>query len=487
MNITRRIFKNVLSLSAAQFGSRLFTMLVSIYAARILGSTNFGKFTTAYAFAFLFSVFIDLGLVKIIIREIARNRAVAGQYYSAALVLRMLFGVTTFLLIVILAHLFGYPSDTMSAIYILALAMLAQSFESLNVAVFQGIERMELVAIVATISNILYLIVSIPVLIVTRNFIYMALVVLGRNLFALMLGLLLVVREKISGGIVFVGYSFVRELGRLMLPFAMVEIFAAMFTGLDTVILSRFTSAESVGWYGAAMKPIAILLLFPAVFLQALFPLMSRSYHEARNALIVAYEKAIQYLALLALPVAMGVTMLADRFVVLLYGADYAPAAPALRILSWTLVVMFLNSVYGFVLPAIDEQKAQAVYCGVMVCVLVSGAILLIPSWGLGLGYLGAGLALTLSQLAGLSLQSWHVAAKLHAIPWGRLLSRPVLASVIMGGGLWLCRTWPLAVLIPAGAVIYLVALIGLRTFDSTDRKIAGQLLGGYLVSRESN
>jgi len=457
-------------------------MLVTIYAARLLGSADFGKFTTAYTFTFLFSVFTDLGLVKIVVREIARDRTAAGRYYFAALVLRTLLGIPTVLLIVILGNLLRYPSDTMSAIYILAAAMLAQSFESLNVAVFQGIERMELVAVVTIASNILYLVISISVLIITGDFIYMAFAVLGRNLFALALGFLML-RGKVGRGAAHFRGPFMRQLGRLMLPFAIVEILAAMFMGLDTVILSRFAPPEAVGWYGAAMKPVAILMLLPTAFMQALFPLMSRSYREAKASLAIAYEKAVQYLAFVALPMAVGLTVLADHIIALLYGADYVPAAPALQILGWALVIIYLNSVYGFVLPSIDEPKAQAVYCGVMLFVLVLFAFLFIPSWGLGFGYLGAGLAVFFSHLAGLVLQSRHVAARLHVIPWGKLLLRPALASAVMGGWLWLGRTWSLLVLIPSGAVIYVAVLIALRTFDSTDRKIVRQLLGGHLAS----
>ena len=59
--VKQTIFKNTFWLATAIGASKFLKFILFIYVARILGATEYGKFTFALAFVGLFVIFSDLG------------------------------------------------------------------------------------------------------------------------------------------------------------------------------------------------------------------------------------------------------------------------------------------------------------------------------------------------------------------------------------------------------------------------------------------
>jgi len=68
------IAKNTFWLGVAEGITRFLKLFLIIYVARILGATEYGKFTFALAFVSLFAIFSDFGISTITTREIARDK-----------------------------------------------------------------------------------------------------------------------------------------------------------------------------------------------------------------------------------------------------------------------------------------------------------------------------------------------------------------------------------------------------------------------------
>ena len=94
------------------------------------------------------------------------------------------------------------------------------------------------------------------------------------------------------------------------------------------------------------------------------------------------YEKSFYYLLLLALPMAAGLTLTADRIILFLYGPQFSAAAAALIMLAWAEALLFLHLIMGFLLTAIDRQglftAATAAYAAANVAI----NLVLIPRYG---------------------------------------------------------------------------------------------------------
>ncbi|MBU4078308.1 oligosaccharide flippase family protein, partial [Patescibacteria group bacterium] len=92
------IAKNTFWLAVAEGVTRFLKLFLIIYVARILGATEYGKFTFALAFVSLFAIFSDFGLSPIVTREFAREKE-KEKFFPALLSLKLLLGIGTLFLI----------------------------------------------------------------------------------------------------------------------------------------------------------------------------------------------------------------------------------------------------------------------------------------------------------------------------------------------------------------------------------------------------
>src|SRR3989344_8041918 len=74
------IFKNIFWLAISEVILRLSQFLLLIYTIKILGVTEFGKFTFALSFVTIFSIFAEFGLPGIVTREFSQDKKNENQY-----------------------------------------------------------------------------------------------------------------------------------------------------------------------------------------------------------------------------------------------------------------------------------------------------------------------------------------------------------------------------------------------------------------------
>jgi len=144
---TRRVAKNTAYLALADVANKTMSFFFYLLAARHLGVERFGVLSFALAFTTMLGVLTDLGLGAVTAREIARNPAVAQREANAALAVKLVASVLAIGLIGGLVNWIGYPATTIRVVYILSFSVFANAISSYYCSVFQGFERMELVAL----------------------------------------------------------------------------------------------------------------------------------------------------------------------------------------------------------------------------------------------------------------------------------------------------------------------------------------------------
>ncbi len=477
-NPVRRVFKNSAALAVSNVGARVFTALTVIYAARFLGDAAFGQYVTALSLSLAFATLADLGMNPVYIRDVAREPLLAARYLVNLYALKAALGALTFGVVLAAAHLLGYPPETISVVRLLALAVVVDSYGSLNSAGFQAQERMEFVALLSIVSNAAYMAAVILLLSRGGTPVTLGWLTLGRAVFNACVGLGLLRRIVPRGG----GRLDLSLIGRLlpeMLPLTLTTLFVSLYSQSDTVMVSRFRPAAEVGWYGAAHKPLDVLTAIPGTIMLALFPIMSRLYLVPGGALGLVYERAMKYMLGFALPLATGAYILADEIILLLFGPAYAAAADVFRVLAGAMLVYYLNTVLATLLISIDAIRFQTVVTGVMlVFYLAVGFVLTSPS-GLNLGAVGAAWTVFTGQTLGCGLQAAFVARRLHALSLPGLLAKPLAATCVMSLVLFALRRGHLWILVASGAASYGLALVALGYVDDEDRRLISMLIRG--------
>ena len=131
MNIVQRIAKNTVVTIIAGIVSGIIGFFFIMYVARYLGAEGFGILSFALAFTGIFGLLTDIGLSPLTIREVARNRSLAKKYLGNIAVLKTILVIVTFGLIALSINLLGYPQQTITVVYLIALSVVFNAFSTI--------------------------------------------------------------------------------------------------------------------------------------------------------------------------------------------------------------------------------------------------------------------------------------------------------------------------------------------------------------------
>jgi len=140
---------------------------------------------------------------------------------------------------------------------------------------------------------------------------------------------------------------------------------------------------STVGYYTAAYNIMGVFSFVPNSFVSALFPVMSISFRDSDESLIEIFHKGIKYLYLLALPMALGVTLLRSEIVELIYGSGFIPSEKPLAILIWAEFFVFLDVLLGNMLLSINKERWTMLSSGLGAFLNIALNLILIPNYGM--------------------------------------------------------------------------------------------------------
>jgi O-antigen/teichoic acid export membrane protein len=473
LNTLQRISKNALVLLASQVVGRVSTFLIIIFIARHLGDVGLGRYAFALSFTTLFVIISEVGLRDLIIREVARDRSLAGKYIHNATVIKFFSSALAFGLIALVINLLRYPEETRFAVYILGASLILSSTARLLNSLFNAYERMEFESVSFILERIFAAGAGILVLLLGYGLRGVVLAVLMGSVLNLVLSLFLTSRKIVRPALEF-DWDFWKDMIKKAWPFGVVYVFVIIYFQIDTVMLSLMKGDSPVGWYNAAYKIIFALQVIPVAFLNSLFPLMSRYFVSPRDSLKEVFERSFKYLFILALPIAVGATLTGEKIIWAFYGKEFVPSIVPFKILIWASSSMFIRHLFGTVMGSIDRQHMIARLAGRTTAFNVVLNLVLIPLYG----HTGAASATVATEALGLVLFFLFLSRHFHRLPLFRLTARPVAASLLMGAFVILSGKMNLILQVFLSAVVYFAALLALRTFGRNEAALFRGILG---------
>ena len=483
MSTIKRVRKNIFALSLSSL-SKVLTVLLLIFCANMLKGENWGILAAALALTEIFSVVADLGLSSLTIREVARDRNQAGRYLANVAFLKIFLGLITFILIVIVSNLGNKTHLELMVIYILTFRIILYSLGKFLESLFQAFERMEYSAFVSTLERVTTFLLGYLALRLGMGLMGVAWAIFMGSAFYLLISILVVIKKFVKPKLL-IEPRFLKSLIKASLPFALTFIFIVIYFRVDMIMLREMKGAVVVGWYAASYQIIQALMMIPGVVMAVLFPLLSRYYKYSNKSLIITYEKSFKYMLYLALPTAVGITLLADKVILLLYPAlaGYENSIIALRILIWASALIFVNTVMANVMNSINEVKRTSLFVGINAIVNIGLNSVFIPEWGLNLSYKGAAITTLICEGIGFYLFYSFLSKKLVSLGLTRLIAKPLFASSLMAIFIFLApENFNLFMIIAISVFLYLSALYLTRSFDDLDAKIWREALSRVWV-----
>ena len=469
MTTAKRIAKNSTFIFLGDAIGHILQLILVVYLVRYLGAVTFGKYAFAFAFTSLFMILSDLGLSTLSIREIARDTSKAGEYLTNISITKFILSVITIVLIIVTINLMNYSQDTTLAVYIIGGITVFTSFTTSFRSIFRAFERMEYEAITKIAERLLIFGSVLPVLFLGYGLIEVVSVMLIAQALIFLFTLIIIIRKFTRPKLSF-DLSLCKALIKEALPFGLASVFVVIYFQTDTVMLSMMKGDAVVGWYNAAYRLVMGTLFIPGAFVGALYPVLSRYFTSSKDSLMVVYEKSFKFLLMLAIPLGIGTTLLADRIIIFLYGEEFAPSIIALQILIWVASILFIYSIVGYTLASINKQLVDTRITAVSALLNVGLNLLLIPTYS----YVGAGIASIVSQVFVFTCEFSYLQKNGYKFKVSKVVLKPLCAGAVMGLFIyWLGMTSiNLFIVVISAIVIYTTGLYLLKVFDEKERKM---------------
>jgi len=474
MSTIKKIAKNTSSLFIAQIITSILALILSIYVVRKLGDINYGKYSFALAFATFFSIFLDFGYNTLFIRNVSRDKSLINTYLNNIFFIRALLSIIIFIFLVITINILNYPLETKIIVYIFGIYFAIKTLSDVNKGIFRVFEKMEYEAIVRIISEITLLILGMSVLYLGYGLIAFVSVYLFTGIQELILGCLISEKKFIKSKTE-LDLSFFKKTAKIALPLVMLSFFSFVFVKIDTIMLSFMKGDAVVGWYSAAYALTYSFKPFPQMLITALFPLISYYYIYSKDSLKTTYEKSFKYMLLLGLPIALGITLLSDKIIILFYGEQFINSIIALQILSWDVLLIFLYNPFGAILVSMDRQNVMAlIFCFTAVLNIALNLVLIPP-----FSYVGSAIATIVSEGILLIIYIYLLSKYLGKISFSKICIRPIIAVSLMGLFIYFCRliSINLFLIIALSTVLYFIILFLIKGITKEDIMLIKKIL----------
>ena len=471
MGTGRRIYKNTVYLGIAEVVSRVLQFVVMLYAARLLSQGNFGRVSFALSLSFIAVILADLGINTLLIREISRNKDLASKFFINAFSAKIALSIFAFFIIFGTLNLLGYPAGTRQIVYIIWLFTIISTFTELFYSIFRALEMMFYDAMLKILRMVILAAASLYILFQGYGVVVFSYAFVFTEAVVVLAAFAIASAKFIRLGFD-VDIPFIISLVKKSLPFGLAIVFGGVYFYIGSVILSKIGGDAEVAVFSAAYNIALALLFVPAVYTNAIYPVLSRYYQESRAELKLLYERPFKYLYIIGIPISVGIYMLAKRIILLLYGPEYAASSIALQIIAIYLFLKFINFLLGIVLSSIDRQNKRMLGQGLTAAFSVLLNIILIPL----IGFAGAALSTLITEVFLFMIYYIFVSKSWYFYNFTKVLLKPAAAAVIMGAFIKYTG-FGLTATIILSAIIYITSIFALKTFDSQDYKIMRTIL----------
>lgn len=462
----RKLATNMVALLTSDVLNRTTTFLVYALVARYLGDFGFGQMSLALLLLYTFYVFAGLGLRIYITREVARDLSLTSRYLVNGSILVCLAALLSLAVLGLFVVLMGYIPSTALLIMVVGLAIVPYALSSVNEAIFQAWEQMHLIAYANIPHNIVKVGATFALLAAGYGTLEVGIILVVSYMLTLGLAWWFTLQMIGPAGIQWhVDLPFMRTTLINVLPFLGLESVIAIWTSLNALLLSRFGNEIDVGYYNAAMQILVPINLVLYSIVMSIFPRMVREFDQHSSDLQRIYEDLIEFLLMITLPSVVGLMLLAEPILLLLYGNDsFANATVILQIVAWSLVPLALNRALGQVLLATMQERVTLRIVVINTIISLILGLILINLYGV----VGAAIATLVTRLINLAQQYRPVSHVLGSVGLLKRSWKAALASAGMGLVLALVADWLglwLSILAGAGIYATLLSLIMLWSY----------------------
>jgi O-antigen/teichoic acid export membrane protein len=352
--------------------------LASLVLIRAVGPGEFGAFTVGLTLAMLFGLCVNPGVDDFLVREIAGAPEDAGALVGDAVLLRL-----AALPLGLLAGAALDAATQAGGMYLfLAVFGAGQAYLLLMGAILRGRRRMRQQALLLSLHMGMIGVGTIGAALLTHSVVWVAAVYAAATVVALVQGYVLLARLGIRPRYRWRPARLTR-LVRASVAFGVTLVGVLLLDRQTLLYLDLMRGHADAAGFGSVYNLALALSHVPMAAAAAALPVMTRLARQSAPDFEIVARNLVRYTVMLAIAAAAALHLLAPMLVPRLFGPDYEPAVPVLRIVAFSIPPWFLSLVLITVLEAAHQQRSGAL--SVLQALVVASPVAVLAIWLFGL------------------------------------------------------------------------------------------------------
>lgn len=385
--------KNAIWLISGKIIQMVLSLFVGIITARYLGPGNYGLINYGTAFTTFFAALCGLGINSVIIKDFVDNPDEQGEAIGSALIMKIISSVLSVIMIVGIVSIvdFGEPL-TITVVALCSLGSVFNVFDTFNYW-FQNRYQSKVSSFIALFAYLVTSAYRIVLLIYNKDVRWFA---LAMSVDYIVIAVLLFWAYKRNGG-PRLRFSFKKAKSLLSVShhYILSTMMVAIYGQTDKLMLKQFLGEDEVGYYATAVSICTMWTFVLQAIIDSLYPTILRLHSENTEAFNKKNKQLYAIVFYVSCFVSVGIFLFGDWAVLLLYGADYAPAGLPLKIITWYTAFSYLGVARNAWIVSEGKQRyLKYMYLGAAVLNVILNC-LFIPIMGAA----GAALASLITQV----------------------------------------------------------------------------------------
>ncbi len=389
MALGQKVAKNALFLMAATAGQKLVAFVAFTVVARLVGPQTTGAYFYGVSVTSVFVTLSDLGMTPVVIRAIAGDKQEAHRLFGAAARAKLVLVPIAVLASLGYGMARGESANIMATIAVACIAMAADAFHLVLYGALRGRQDLRPEAYGMFIGQTLTGITAVTAAWSGYGSVGLAASLAVGSLWNVFWALYNL--RKFGIGFTIPLVNDFKLLFHQALPFAIAGISVKVYSYVDSLMLQAFKGETAVGYYAVAYKLTYAMQFLPLTFTAALYPALAaahanKEHEELRRVFLGSYR----LMAAIGFPIAAGLSALAPRLIPFLYGAKFLGSIPAMSVLPWVLLPIFMDFPVGSLLNG--SHRAHLKTTAMVATMLINTVLnaVLVPVYGpLGAAWAG--------------------------------------------------------------------------------------------------
>jgi len=455
VSLARRTVRNTALLFVARSLSKVLVFATVVVTQNALGATHYGQFAAIVVFSNIASIFADLGLQVVFVREASRHLDNLGDFLGVALSAKLPLAAISGLILA--GSVWLLAPDLLSLVGPVFALMVVTSAANLLRSSFYATGEMRYEVIAIGGETVVLLVFTVLAALAKQGVAAFIWAYTASYAFTAIYAAVITQRRWAKLRLRW-NAELLRKLLRSGLPFALAFVLSTIYFRIDVVILKALRGDAQVAYYNAAYKFLDGLSFVPQAAMNAVFPALAVIHLRGREPMRDAYTRAYRLLAALGMPVAIGCVILAPQ-IIHLTRVPFDQSIPSLRILGASLLLIFVNNSFIFALGAMDKQLTFALLAGMSIAVNVTLNLVMIPRFAHADGYLAASWATLITEVFLFVTGYLALARYLGRMPWMRPAIPIAASGAAVGLVTYALRNHNAFAVVAVAAVVYVVAM----------------------------